>query len=104
MNLDYYHNVFNGKPDKMRQVREAILKDFHDNERDLVSAAQSQNIPAMRKVLHKMTPIAETLQYDRLTQTILAFKEVNFEPIAVQKLIHEMHNQLIILYDFLENS
>ena len=104
MNLDYYHKVFKGNPDKMQQVREAIAKDFQENEHALAIAAEARNIIGMRKALHNMTPIAEALQYVDLNQTILAFKEVNFEPLVVQELIKKMHGELIVLYNFLSAS
>ena len=88
----------------MKQVREAIAKDFQENEQDFLSAAQVRNTTAMRKVLHKMMPIAESLQYESLAQTIAAFKTVNFEPVAVQRLIKKMQEELILLYIFLKKG
>lgn len=88
----------------MQQVREAIAKDFQENELALSLAVESCNIMAMRKALHNMTPIAEALQYNDLTQIILAFKEADFEPKAVQELIRKMHRALMVLYEFLQTS
>ena len=88
----------------MKQVLEAIVKDFEENEQNFLSAAQAHNRAAMRKVLHKMMPIAESLQYESLSQTIAAFKEVNFEPVAVQRLIKKMQEELILLYIFLKKG
>jgi hypothetical protein len=102
--LDYYNKVFNGNPDKIKQVREAILKDFQANEHDLSLAVEAQRITDIRKVLHKMTPIAESLQYSSLSETILAFKDANFEPAAMKELVKKMKEQLLALYTFLKES
>lgn len=103
LNFDYYYKVFNGKPEKIKQVCEAILKDFQDNERDLLLAIDANDVSVIRKVLHKMTPIAESLHYESLTNTILGFKEADFEPKAMKVLVTKMHKELLQLYNFLES-
>lgn len=104
MNLDYYYKVFQNRPDKMRQMREAIIHDFRENEHVLSKAVQAHDSMAMRKALHNMIPIAEALQYKDLIQTILAFKEVGYEPVAVQSLMKKMRGELTVLYNFIKTS
>jgi hypothetical protein len=61
--LEYYFSIFRNNPQLIPNIKELLLADFKSMESRFFSAAENNDLAAMKEELHKMSPIVSNLNF-----------------------------------------
>jgi hypothetical protein len=74
LSLSYYVSICKGNTELLRTFKSLLLEDFKSMDVRFFSAAEENDVRAMRNELHKISPIASNLDFSQMTDLIEKYR------------------------------
>jgi hypothetical protein len=100
LSLSYYVSICKGNAELLKTFKALILKDFESMDVRFFSAAEENDVSAMCKELHKVSPIASNLNFSQMLDLIEKYRHCN--PDEFYKLHNELKMCLTKIYELLK--
>lgn len=100
LSLSYYASMCKGNAELLETFKALLLKDFKSMDASFFSAAEENNLPAMRSELHKMYPIAFNLNFSQMVDLIEKYRHCRDDEFT--NLHAELKMCLTKIYDLLK--
>ena len=102
LSLSYYTSMCKGNTEMLKTFKALLLEDFRSMDVNFFSAAEENNVVAMRKELHKMYPIVFNLNFSQMVALIDQYR--NCDPNEFATLHTELKMCMAKIYDLLEQD
>ena len=100
LSLNYYSSISKGNAELLKTFKAFLLEDFKSMDVRFFSAAEENDVPTMRKELHKMYPIAFNLNFSQMLVLMEKYRDCDANELAT------LHSELKIclakIYDLLK--
>jgi hypothetical protein len=99
--LDYYVSIFRNNPQLITNIKALLLTDFKSMESRFFTAAESNDLAAMKVELHKISPIVSNLKFARMLDLLEKYRHSN-DAKEMSKLHDDLKTCLSQIYGMLE--